>query len=332
MGSWDGILYSDSWLLAPDLIFLDIYIPFLYTELGKGDIMKLKLFLSLLLILTTVRTFGQTYKVITDIPYTDSLISEKQKLDLYIPNIDNPMPCLVWIHGGAWLSGSKDGLTREIDTLLHHGYVVASIGYRLSGESIFPAQIYDCKAAIRFLKEKGTKYKIDSTKIAVAGSSAGGHLASLIGTSSNVPSLEDKDLGSKKASSKVHAVIDFYGPTDFLIMDELPDECQNPMVHLDPKSPESLLLGCNISNCPDKVKIANPITYITKDDPPFLIFHGTSDCIVTPKSSILLEEKLIEKGITTEIYLLKNAGHGGKEFESSEVKTLILNFLNKTLY
>lgn len=293
--------------------------------------MKLKLFLSLFLILTTVRAFGQTYKVITDIPYTDSLISEKQKLDLYIPDKDNLMPCLVWIHGGAWLAGSKDGLAGEIDTVLHHGYVVASVGYRLSGESIFPAQIYDCKAAIRFLKEKGTKYKIDSTKIAVAGASAGGHLASLIGTSYDVPSLEDKNLGSKKASSKVHAVIDFYGPTDFLIMAELPGTCKDPMVHLDSKSPESLLLGCNIEDCPLKVRKANPITYVTKDDPPFLIFHGTSDCIVTPKSSMLLEKKLIEKGIRTEIYLLKNAGHGGEEFVSSEVKTLVLNFLNKTL-
>jgi acetyl esterase/lipase len=293
--------------------------------------MKQKLCLSLLLILVTAKTSGQTYKVITDIPYTDNLISEKQKLDLYIPNIDKPMPCLVWIHGGAWLSGSKDELAGEIDTLLYHGYVVASINYRLSSESIFPAQIYDCKAAIRFLKEKGIKYKIDSTKIAVAGSSAGGHLAALIGTSYNVPLLEDKNLGSKKASSKVQAVIDFYGPTDFLIMDELPEGCQEPMVHLDPKSPESLLLGCNIEDCPDKVKMANPITYVTKNDPPFLIFHGTSDCTVTPKSSILLEEKLIEKGIKVELHLLPNAGHGGKEFVSSEVKTLVLNFLNKTL-
>ena len=294
--------------------------------------MKIRItLLSILLILTIVRAFGETYKVITDIPYTDSLISEKQKLDLYIPNIDNPMPCLVWIHGGAWLAGSKDGLAGEIDTLLHHGYVVASIGYRLSGEAIFPAQIYDCKAAIRFLKEKGTEYKIDSTKIAVAGASAGGHLASLVATSSDVPSLEDKNLGSKKASSKVHAVIDFYGPTDFLIMDELPGTCQDPMVHLDPKSPESLLLGCNIEDCPDKVKMANPVNYITEDDPPFLIFHGMSDCTVTPKSSILLEKQLKEKGVQVELHLIPDAGHGGKHFYSPEIKTLILEFLNKNL-
>ncbi len=143
--------------------------------------------------------------------------------------------------------------------------------------------------------------------------------------------MEEKPPGFKKVSSKVNAVIDFYGPTDFLIMDELPDACENPMVHLYPNSPESLLLGCNIEDCPEKVKMANPITYITGDDPPFLIFHGISDCTVTPKSSILLEKKLKEEGVIADLYLLPNAGHGGEEFLSSEIKTLVLNFLEKTL-
>ena len=103
------------------------------------------------------------------------------------------------------------------------------------------------------------------------------------------------------------------------------------MIHLEPDSPESKLLGCNIEDCPIKVKLANPVTYITKDDPPFLILHGTSDCTVTPQSSILLEKKLKEKGIPTELYLLPDAGHGGEEFVSPEIKSLVLNFLNKTL-
>jgi len=291
--------------------------------------MKIQLNVLLILILST-RVSCQ-YKVITDILYSDSPISEKQKLDLYIPDMDGPMPCLVWIHGGAWLSGSKDGLPGEVDTLLDHGYVVASIDYRLSGEAIFPAQIQDCKAAISFLKENGSNYKIDSSRMAVAGSSAGGYLASLVGTSSCIESLEEANTSAMGASSRVQAVIDFYGPTDFLIMDELPDDCQNPMVHLDPDSPESLLLGCNVQECPDRVKIANPVTYITEDDPPFLIFHGTSDCTVTPGSSILLEEQLNKNGISVELHLLPGAGHGGKEFVSPEIKKLVLDFLNKIL-
>ncbi len=294
--------------------------------------MKSKLNFLILLILIPGYLFSQNYTKITDIPYTVNQTSERQKLDIYIPeNSENLMPCLVWIHGGAWLSGSKDGLAPEIDTLLHHGYVVASIGYRLSGESIFPAQIHDCKAAIRYLKENGKKYKIDSSRIAVSGASAGGHLASLTGTSSDIPDLEDKTQGYKNASSRVQAVIDFYGPTDFLIMDMLPDSppdsCREMDPHLSPDSPESLLLGCNIADCPEKVKFANPITYISDDDPPFLILHGTFDCVVTPASSVKLEKRLREKGVPVKLHLLTHAGHGGPEFVTPEAKSMILQFL-----
>jgi acetyl esterase/lipase len=284
----------------------------------------------LMLLMISAISFSQEYKVISDIPYSNCPNSSKQKLDIYIPNNNKPMPCLVWIHGGAWLTGSKDGLAEEIDTLLYQGYVIVSIEYRLSSEAVFPAQIVDCKTAIRFLKENGVKYMIDSSRIAVAGSSAGGHLAALTGTSAYITSLEEKGMGSENASSRVQAVIDFYGPTDFLIMDELPENCHDPMIHLDPNSPESKLLGCNIKDCPEKVKIANPITYITRDDPPFLIFHGGFDCTVTPESSILLKKKLIETGIEADFHLIPNAGHGGKEFVSPEIKTLVLDFLNRT--
>lgn len=244
------------------------------------------------------------------------------------------MPCLVWIHGGAWMYGSKEGLPPEMGMLPDHGYVLASIGYRLSGEAIFPAQIFDCKAAIRFLKTNAGKYGIDSSRIAVAGTSAGGHLAALAGTSAGVCSLEDKQ-GSAEASSSVKAVVDYYGPTDFLIMDDLPDDppdlCEDPMIHLAPDSPESLLLGCDIRHCPEKVNYANPITYLSEDDPPFLILHGTHDCTVTPKSSMLLERELSSMGIPVELHLLQGAGHGGPEFISQETRSVVLEFLDRNL-
>ncbi len=298
--------------------------------------MKSGLIFFLLLILIPGYLFSQDYTKITDIPYTVNQTSERQKLDIYIPgNNGNFMPCLVWIHGGAWMFGSKDGLAPEIDTLLHHGYVIASIGYRLSGESIFPAQIYDCKAAVRYLKENGKKYKIDSSRIAVAGASAGGHLASLTGTSSDIADLEDKTQGYKNASSRVQAVIDFYGPTDFLIMDMLPDSppdsCGEMNPHLSPDSPESMLLGCNIQDCPEKVTFADPITYITADDPPFLIIHGTYDCVVTPRSSMIFAKRLEEKGVPVKLKLITHAGHGGPEFITREAKSMILNFLDGIL-
>jgi len=272
--------------------------------------------------------FSQPGRTIKDIPYTTPIQSEKQKLDLYIPESEGPMPCLIWIHGGAWRTGSKEGLPRVVDMLLDHDYIIASIGYRLSSEAIFPAQIFDCKTAIRFLKINAGKYGIDPEKIAVAGSSAGGHLVALLGTSAGVPSLEDKSMGSGNISSRVHAVVDYFGPTDFMIMDELPGICKDPMVHLVPDSPESLLLGCDIRQCPEKVKWANPITYITEDDPPFLILHGTDDCTVTPQSSVLLEKALKEKGVPVSLHLLPGAGHGGPQFVTPETKTEVLNFLN----
>lgn len=274
---------------------------------------------------------AQNYTVTMDLAYTSVTTSDQQYLDVYVPKSEMAMPCVVWIHGGAWMYGSKTGLPRQVGFLLNHGYVVASIGYRLSGEAIFPAQIYDCKTAIRFLKAHAEKYHIDTARIAVAGSSAGGHLAALVGTSADVSELEDKEMGSSGFNSRVQAVVDFYGPTDFSIMDELPASCKNPMKHLVPDSPESLLLGCNIVDCPEKVKEANPMTYITLDDPPFLIFHGKADCTVTSECSVLLAQQLKQTGIEANLNLIPGAGHGGKEFLSDEVKDKVLAFLDRVL-
>jgi acetyl esterase/lipase len=293
--------------------------------------MKTKLTFMLFVLLIPSVLFSQEYSVIKDISYTDTPASEKQKLDIYIPDDPGLLPCLVWIHIGAWMFGSKDEFAKEVDTLLFHGYVVANIGYRLSSESILPAQIQDCKTAIRFLKENCAKYKIDSSRIAVAGASAGGQLAALVGTSSDIALLEGTAISKMNASSRVRAVVDFYGPTNFLIMDELPDNCENAMVHLSPDSPESLLLGCNIADCPEKVAKANPITYVTRDDPPFLIIHGTFDCTVTPESSVLLEKALKEKNVPVKLKLIAGAGHGGEQFLLPEVKALVLEFLDKNL-
>jgi len=278
-----------------------------------------------------VNVFPVDFTVIPDMPYTINNIPS-QSLDVYIPEGTGLMPCVVWIHGGAWLAGSKDGLAPEVENLLHQGYVIASINYRLSSEAIFPAQIHDCKAAVRFLKENAAKFLIDTSKIAVAGSSAGGHLAALVGTSAGVDTLEDMSLGYTRATSRVQAVINYYGPSDFLIMDNLPDSCKEPMAHLVPDSPESKLLGCTITECPDRVAFANPVTYITPDDPPFLILHGAIDCTVTPQSNILLAEELQNKSVPAELLIIPGVGHGGPEFYSSEINIKVLNFLGNILY
>jgi acetyl esterase/lipase len=259
----------------------------------------------------------------------------KQMLDLYIPpGLTRPAPLIFYIHGGGWQSGSKGGALRFCDTLLAHGYIVADINYRLSGDSIFPAQIYDCKAAVRWLKTHSVQYNIDTCRVAVTGSSAGGHLASLLGTSGGVDSLEDFGLGSPGATSKVHAVIPFYGPSDFLQMDAHvprtpPDSCTNPMIHNSPNSPESRLLGCQISVCPDRVRKANPITYIDGTDPPFKIYHGTFDCTVPPHQSVLLDSALNAAGVYTSLSLSQHVGHGFRP--NAQQQQEMLAFLNARL-
>lgn len=298
--------------------------------------MKASVHICLILLINISCSYSQGYKLIPDIPYTTKPGNVSQTLDIYIPdNFSGILPCVIWIHGGAWMFGSKEGLPSEIDILLKKGFVISSINYRLSNEAIFPAQIHDCKAAVRFIKANGNKYSIDSSRIVVSGASAGGHLAALLGTSSGIAELEDLAMGWENVSSKVNAVIDFYGPTDFLLMDNLPDtppdSCTDKVLHLKPDSPESLLLGCDIRHCTEKVKMADPMNYITEDDPPFLIFHGTYDCVVTPLSSKKLLQNLKEGQVKAELRLIPHAGHGGLEFTSDETKKEIIEFLNEAL-
>ncbi len=255
----------------------------------------------------------------------------KHLLDVYIPDgITKPAKTVVYIHGGAWAKGSKDSPFGFCSELFKANYVIVSINYRLSQDSIFPAQIYDCKTAIRFIKTHAREYMIDTCNIGVTGTSAGGHLVALLGTSNGVKSLEGLHLGSTKVSSNVHAVADFYGPTNFLEMDGyIPAFCEDPQIHSAPKSRESNLLGCWIQECPEKVAMANPITYIDGNEPPFSIHHGDADCTVSCHQSVLLQAALIANGQDSELTVYPGAGHGG--FVDETVKKNVLKFFNKAL-
>ncbi|HEV3142992.1 MAG TPA: alpha/beta hydrolase, partial [Gemmataceae bacterium] len=137
---------------------------------------------------------------------------ERNQLDLYLPKSDGPNPLIVWVHGGAWWAGSKDGGIAPLP-LLEKGYAIASINYRYSKQAIFPAQIEDCKAAVRFLRANAKKYHLDSDHVGVIGASAGGHLVALLGTTGDVKELEGDGL-NKEFSSRVQAVVDVFGPAD----------------------------------------------------------------------------------------------------------------------
>jgi acetyl esterase/lipase len=241
-------------------------------------------------------------------------------LDLYLPvDVDKPLPVIVWLHGGGWRIGDRK-LGPDFRVLFaERGYAMASIEYRLSGEALFPAQIHDVKAAIRWLRSVANEYGLDSGHIGLWGSSAGGHLAALAGTTGE-GILEDLELGCADFSSEVQAVVDGYGPTDFLQLDAYNKEIavsidtesellKPPGQHEAADSPESQLLGAPILSVPHLVREANPITYVKSGLPPFLLMHGLNDTAVTAHQSELLYEALIAKGNEATLCLIEGLGH-----------------------
>ena len=240
---------------------------------------------------------------------------------------DSPRPVYVWIHGGGWQGGTKESGVWKVAEMVRHGFVGATIEYRLTGEATFPAQIEDCKCAIRYLRAHADKYNIDPDRIAVGGSSAGGHLAALVGTSGGVAELEGSG-GWVDQSSAVQAVVDLYGPTDFKAF----VSTKGYENHNRDGSPESKLLGGG-EVLPNEagIKQVNPITYIDSSDPPFLIFHGSNDRTVPPNQSEALHEALKSAGIESTLHILDGAGHGGPEFAKPEVRTQQRDFLMKYL-
>jgi acetyl esterase/lipase len=270
-----------------------------------------------------------------DIPY--AIKSDAQTLDIYLPDKDDgPFPVILSIHGGAFKMGDKrDGQVTPMLKGLNRGYAVVSINYRLSGEARWPAQINDCKAAVRWIRVNAKKYKLKPDKIAAWGGSAGGHLSAILGTSGEVKSLEDLTLGNPDQSSRVQAVVDWFGPTDFLRMDEQLKESgvENPQPHSVPDSPESELIGKNLEDAPELVKESNPETYVSPDDPPFFIQHGLEDNLVPYQGSVLLARKLGKilgyKKVSLELF--PETRHGGEAFGTEENLNRVFTFLDRYL-
>jgi acetyl esterase/lipase len=253
---------------------------------------------------------------------------ERQKLDLYLPEkAGAPLPLIIWIHGGAWSAGSKEGCPTLRQGFIERGYALASINYRLSSHAIFPAQIEDCKAAIRWLRAHAKQYNLNPDRFGVWGSSAGGHLVALVGTSGGV---KEFDVGAHlDVSSCVQAVCDYYGPTDLLQMDaqKLPNA---PFKHDMANSPESRLIGGPIQENKAKATRANPITYVTPDDPPFLIVHGNADPLVPIQQSQMLFEALKKTGVSVRFHTIKGAGHG-QGFAGRHIDEMVNGFFDRCL-
>jgi acetyl esterase/lipase len=262
--------------------------------------------------------------------------SSAQKLDLYVPTTGSgPFPVVIMIHGGGFMFGDKSdgtGLT-GVDQLLATGYAVASINYRLSAEAQYPAQINDAKASVRFLRANAAKYNLNSDKFGAWGASAGGSLVSLLGTTCGVAELEGAELGNADQSSCVQAVVDWFGPIDFLKMQAQFAGTSCSSTTDSANSPESKLMGAAIQTIPEKVALANPMNYITADDAPFFIQNGTADCNIPPVQNKNLAEALSQViGAEKVTYVsLEGAGHGGAQFETAENLKLVIGFLDKYL-
>lgn len=241
------------------------------------------------------------------------------RLDVYAPTkSEHPIPVIVWVHGGGWRNGSKAGIGRSLP-ILSKGYGLVSVEYRLSGEARFPAAIADVKAAIRWVRANAATYGFDPARIGAWGSSAGGHLVALLGTAHEVAAWDAIHEENTGVSSRPDAVCNWFGPTDFLRMNDFPSRID----HDAPDSPESKFIGGPIQENQQTARRANPITYVTRDDPPMLHMHGELDQAVPFNQSELLHAALEEAGVESTLYMVRSADHGFRNMVGDSPETLI---------
>ncbi|CAH0146383.1 Acetyl esterase [Peribacillus simplex] len=256
------------------------------------------------------------------------------EMDILQPEGKKPLPAVVFVPGGGFMSANNDKSVQQRMSISEAGYVVASIEYRVTPQSTFPSPLEDVKAAIRYLRANAEKFNIDPENIVVMGSSAGGYLAAFAGTTNG---LAEFDKGENlDQSSDVKAVIDLYGLSDLTRVGYgFSEEVQD--LHKSPSAPEGMWVngpsvmspGGSIFDNLEKAAKANPITYITKDAPPFLILHGDKDALVSPNQTEILHENLINKGVDSTYYVVKGAGHGGTHWVQPKVTKILINFLDK---
>lgn len=242
-----------------------------------------------------------TVELVPDITYNSGAGRRPLKMHVLRPKTlpKEPMPVIVFLHGGGWFEGHPSRGLAPLAHFAERGYLCATVEYRLSGEAKFPAQLEDAKEAVRFLRAKAREWRLDPDRIGVWGQSAGGHLAALLGTTGGVKELEGAG-GWRNHSSRVQAVIDWNGPVDFLE----PTQAKN-----DPAIVR--LIGGPPEANRERAVRANPATYATPDDPPFLIIHGDADQVVLPVQSELLHQALKRAGVDSTLNIVKGAGHFG---------------------
>jgi acetyl esterase/lipase len=276
---------------------------------------------SILALAVAAPAFAQTKPVLDlDVVYANSGDREL-KLDLARPaEGKGPFPCVVLLHGGGWRMGNKKDVRSWLTFLAKEGYVAASVGYRLVPDATFPGQIEDAKTAVRFLRANADKYGIDKDRFAAMGWSAGGHLACLLGLTDPKCGFEGKECSEQ--SSRVQAVIDYFGPTDLAAFGK-DDLAQKGML--------APFIGVKFADNPTAHEKASPVRYVTKRAPPFLIFHGTKDWVVPVEQSRELAEKLKDVGASVKLVEVPGEGHGWEGKANAESTRDTVRFLRETL-
>lgn len=261
-------------------------------------------------------------KVVRDLPYV-AAGHARQCLDLYLPSQSTGrLPVVVWIHGGAWQSGGKEACLHEAAWLATKGYAVAGINYRLSQHAPFPAQIEDCKAAVRWLRAHADQYGLDSDRIGAWGVSSGGHLAALLGVTGDVPALEGQD-GHLDQSSRVRGVVVWYGRADLTMASGQHDSNVTAAV--------SQLLGAPVDAHRDLAIRASPLYYVSGCAAPFLIIHGDQDRRVPVEQGILLADALKRAGVDVTLQIVRGGGHGDHAFDRGKHWRAIETFFDQKL-
>jgi acetyl esterase/lipase len=282
----------------------------------------------------------QTYSGLPYGAYVDSSgATQNLLLELMVPaGAPSPVPLVIWVHGGGWSSGSRLPVPSNVTALCDRGFAVASLDYRFTNVARWPAQIQDCKGAVRWLRAHAATYGIDPNRFGVWGPSAGGQLVSMLGTSGGVTTatvgnarvdLEGTVGGNAGVSSRVQAVVDWYGAIDFLQMRFFPTP--SAPNHDGSTSAESKLIGGPIQDNPELSATASPLTYVTPDDPPFLVMHGTQDTLYPFHQSRLLVDALAAQGVPVTFTPVPNGGHGGTAWNATWVSQAVWDFFDSTL-
>jgi acetyl esterase/lipase len=244
-------------------------------------------------------------------------------LDLYLPDDSEGVPLIVWVHGGAWRRGSRERV--PIEGLVADGFAVASVDYRLSPVARFPAQIHDIKAAIRFLRATKTHYGYSTDRIGIAGSSAGGHLVALVGTTNGHSELEGTVGDHVGQSSDVQAIVSYFGASNFMTILK-----QSTPHGLKVRVPAlELFIGGQPEDIPEVAQLASPVFHVDADDPPLFLLHGDQDPQMPINQSHELHAKFKEMGLTVSFEVVHGAAHGGKLFYDDRRNEQVRTFLNK---